>query len=108
MEGYRILLACVSGMSTSLMVRNMRKEAAMRDVNIEIYFASELDIVEKATSMDIVLLGPQLRTSRKKFEKKLSAYHVCVVAIPIPFFSEMDGEKVLDFAIANIEEERMK
>lgn len=106
MKSYRILLGCVAGMSTSLLVRNMRKAAACRDMIIEIYYTSELDIVEKAKDMDIVLLGPQLRTSRRKFQTRLASYHVPVYAIPTYYYGDIDGEQVLQFAIDKIEEER--
>lgn len=106
MAKYKILLGCVSGMSTSLLVRNMRKAAATRDVLIEIYYTSELDIVEKAKNMDIVLLGPQLRTSRRKFATRLASSHIPVFAIPIVYYGDIDGEQVLAFAIEKIEEER--
>ena len=106
MESYKILLGCVSGMSTSLLVRNMRKAAASRNILIEIYYTSELDISEKAKQMDIVLLGPQLRTSRRKFQNRLMEPHVPVYAIPVCYYGDMDGELVLQFAIDKIEEER--
>lgn len=106
MKQYRILLACVSGMSTSLLVRTMRAAAFEHEECIEIYFTSELDILETAKTMDIVMLGPQLRTSRKKFANRLARYHVPVVAISMSDFGDMNGDKVLTYAIEIIERER--
>lgn len=106
MKQYRILLACVSGMSTSLLMRNMREAAFEHDACIEIFFTSELDILETAQSMDIVMLGPQLRTSRKKFANRLADYHIPVVAISMSDFGDMNGDKVLHYAIEIIEKER--
>lgn len=104
MKSYKILIACVSGMSTSILVHQMRKVAAKYDYKIEITYAAQLDIEEEARGKDIVLLGPQLRTAKNRFTKLLADTNTPVVAVPIQYFADMDGEKVLQFAINSIEQ----
>ena len=48
----RILLVCVGGMSSTLLVNKMEKDAKKRNIDCKIW---ELD------NFDILLLGPQLR-----------------------------------------------
>lgn len=106
LKSYKILLGCVSGMSTSMVVNYMKRASIKYDFPIEISYTIESDIESEAIHYDLVMLGPQLRTSRRRFEKKLSKYHIPVIAIPVALFSDMEGEKILDYAIEQIDNYR--
>ena len=58
----KILLVCAAGMSTSLLVNKMKESAIEKGIEIDI---EALPISECSTvidSVDIVLLGPQVRS----------------------------------------------
>ena len=61
----RLVLACSAGMSTSLVVTKMEKEAAARGLEFKIYAIPENNLRDEldAYGRDIVavLLGPQVR-----------------------------------------------
>lgn len=106
MEMYKILIACVSGMSTSMLVSKIRKVSVDFNFPIQVSFACESEIEKIALENDIVILGPQLRTARRRFEKKLCKYNIPVVSVPIALFSEMDAKGILEFAIQEINIQR--
>ena len=57
----RILLVCVGGMSSTLLVNNMEKDAKIRNIDCKIWAVGEGDIKSELDNFDILLLGPQLR-----------------------------------------------
>ncbi|TDS32277.1 PTS sugar transporter subunit IIB [Halanaerobium congolense] len=94
-----ILLVCNAGMSTSLVVQKMEKEAAARglDVNIKAEPVEKFeDIIEE---YDVVLLGPQIRYKLKPFKKVGEEHGVPVEVIDTAAYGMADGKKVLDHAI---------
>ncbi|GAB6138796.1 PTS sugar transporter subunit IIB [Halanaerobaculum tunisiense] len=95
----KILLTCAAGMSTSLMVEKMKKEAENRGLEAEI----EAEAVEKfkdiVTEYDVVLLGPQIRYKKKQFKKIGDKHDVAVDVIDPTAYGRVDGGKVLDQAL---------
>ncbi|HBF7900613.1 PTS sugar transporter subunit IIB [Clostridioides difficile] len=57
----RILLVCVGGMSSTLLVNKMEKDAKKRNIDCKIWAVGEGDIKSELDNFDILLLGPQLR-----------------------------------------------
>lgn len=57
----RILLVCVGGMSSTLLVNKMEKDAKKRNIDCKIWTVGEGDIKSELDNFDILLLGPQLR-----------------------------------------------
>lgn len=57
----RILLVCVGGMSSTLLVNKMEKDAKKRDIDCKILAVGEGNIKSELGNFDILLLGPQLR-----------------------------------------------
>lgn len=95
----KIILLCAGGMSTSVLVNNMKKEAELENIECEID-AFAIDTAEKnASDADCVLLGPQVVYRKKEVESKIS----CPVAtIDMMAYGMMDGKKVLQQAISII------
>ncbi|MBT2158088.1 PTS sugar transporter subunit IIB [Clostridioides difficile] len=56
----RILLVCVGGMSSTLLVNKMEKDAK-RNIDCKIWAVGEGNIKSELDNFDILLLGPQLR-----------------------------------------------
>lgn len=91
----KIILACVAGMSTSMLVKKMR-EAAEKDgyaCEIAAYPIDELKGVEK--DADIILLGPQVSFQVDKIAKEAPCP---VEAIKMRDYGTMSGEAVLKAA----------
>lgn len=85
----KILLVCAAGMSTSLLVNNMKKFADAKDL-IEAYPVSKLsDIVDE---YDIILVGPQIRYQWTKIEKICNEYNKKSGLIDMMVYGRMDGE----------------
>ncbi len=99
----KILLACNAGMSTSLLVQKMKKEAASRGLDATIEagpLAKELDKVQDA---DVLLLGPQISYA-KQDALDAAAGKTPVVVIPMAAYGRMDAKKVIDMALDAIKE----
>lgn len=96
-----IVLLCAAGMSTGMMVDNMREEAKKAGIecNINAYSISEAATV--GTDADCILLGPQVKFQLNKIKSILP--NTPIEAIDMLAYGMMDGKAVLDRAMAIIE-----
>ncbi|MFZ7132571.1 MAG: PTS sugar transporter subunit IIB [Eubacteriales bacterium] len=99
---YNIALVCENGASTGMVVKKM-KEAAMKhgiEVKIQAYPYTQLE--NFIAESDIILLGPQLAFKKDlaitTFPDHIHKIHV----IATMDFGMMNGEKILQDAIAVI------
>lgn len=97
-----IMLVCSAGMSTSLLVTKMQKAAEERGMDAEIFAVSASDADNNIDSKDVnvLLLGPQVRFMKAQFEQKLAPKGIPFDVINMADYGMMNGEKVLDQAIA--------
>lgn len=88
----KIVLACVAGMSTSMLVKKMREAAEQTGYECEIvaYPIDELKGVEGEA--DMILLGPQVSFQVDKIAKEAPCP---VEAIPMRDYGTMNGSAVL-------------
>lgn len=95
-----IILACAAGMSTSLLVAKMKTaaEAQGKDVEILAFPVSEAEEYAETNSVDVMLLGPQVRYKESEFKKKLEPKNIPVGVIPMMDYGMMNGANVLNFA----------
>ncbi|WP_440897650.1 PTS sugar transporter subunit IIB [Amphibacillus sp. Q70] len=100
-----IMLVCSAGMSTSLLVTKMEKEAERRNIEADIFAvsASEVDGVMDKKTIDVLLLGPQVRYMKAQFETKFKGENIPVDSIDMKDYGMMNGEKVLARALELIE-----
>lgn len=100
-----IILLCSAGMSTSLLVSKMQKEAKERglEFHIEAFGTSMVD--EAARVADVILLGPQVRFQLNDVKRRVS---VPVDAINMRDYGTMNGKAVLDQAILLLGEQPCK
>ena len=98
----KILLVCSAGMSTSLLVTKMEKAAREKNLDVEILALGSGEAKKNLKGVDIILLGPQVRCMRKEFEKIAT---VPVDVIDMLAYGRMEGEKVLDSALAMMKKE---
>ena len=94
----KIMLVCAAGMSTSLLVENMKKAAAAEGVEAKIWAVSESVVANEEGNFDILLLGPQIRFRLNAF-KKAYGDKLPVEMIDMRMYGRMDGKAVLETAL---------
>lgn len=92
-----IMLCCSAGMSTSLLVTKMQKAAEAQGLDYEIFAtgASDADNQLESKTIDVVLLGPQVRFMESQFKTKLEPKNIPVAVIDMKAYGMMDGEAVV-------------
>lgn len=100
-----IMLVCAAGMSTSMLVTKMQNAAKEKGLKAEIFAvaASEADKKLASQTIDVVLLGPQVRFMAKQFQEKLEPLKIPVEAINMADYGMMNGAKVLEQAVQMME-----
>lgn len=101
---YKILLACSAGMSTSLLVNNMKKEAIAQGIDTEIQAMPIAEAEVVYGDWDVVLLGPQVRYVFKKFSELGKSKDIPVDVIDMRMYGMMDGKGVLNQALNLLKE----
>lgn len=98
-----ILLACSSGMSTSLLVSKMKEAAEKEGIEANIWAASQDKAMVEIEKADVLLIGPQMRFMKKKFSKVADEAGVPLDVIDPILYGRVDGKAVLEKALALIE-----
>ena len=94
-----ILLVCNAGMSTSFLVNKMNEAAKGMGVEVNIKALPVAECKNVIDTVDIVLLGPQVRFLFKKIEEDCIPLNIPIAPIEPASYGAMDGEKVLKQAI---------
>lgn len=96
----KIMLVCAAGMSTSLLVNKMKKAAEEKGLAANIFAVPvpEGEDYLKKHSVDVVLLGPQVRYLLNNFQQVLEGTNIPVDVIPMTDYGMMKGDKVLELA----------
>lgn len=97
-----ILLVCAAGMSTSIVVKKMQEAAAKRGIEATIWAVGESEAKREHQKADVMLLGPQVRFIEPKM-KELVAGRIPVAIMNMQAYGMMNGEKILDDALALME-----
>lgn len=99
----RIILACAAGMSTSMVVSRMEKEAQARELSFKIYAIPEQDLREEiqnhGADIAVVLLGPQVRFKLEENKKMTDSFQIPIAVIDTLAYGTLNGAKVLDQAL---------
>ena len=93
----KIVLFCAQGMSTSILVNNMKKAAEKRgfECTIEAHpLAADKDF---GLDADIIFLGPQVRFNLDKVKEDCP--NVPIEPIDTLAYGMMDGDKVIERAM---------
>jgi len=94
----KIVLVCSAGMSTSMLVKRMQEAASEEQFEVEIVAVAEAE-VSKIQGIDILMLGPQVRYLKSKFNA-LEATGIPVTVIDTVKYGTMNGKAVLNDAKA--------
>jgi PTS system cellobiose-specific IIB component len=92
-----ILLVCTTGVSTGMLVKNMRTAAERRNLDVQISAVPEFQLSENAGFADVVLLGPQVRYLQEKIRDLVQDRPVQI--IDMKDYGMMNGENVLNTAL---------
>jgi len=95
----KILLACSAGMSTSLLVAKMEEAAKNRGLEVSIWAVSQDKANADMEKADVLLIGPQMRFLKKKFEKTAGEVGIPLEVIDSMAYGRLDGEAVLNRAL---------
>lgn len=105
----RIILACAAGMSTSLLANNIQREAQERGVDVTVEAMSTSSLDETLwRSVDVVLLGPQMRHQLDDLAAKGAQFHVPVEAIPPQDYAMANGQHVLEQAYTLVQNQQFR
>ena len=100
----RIILACAAGMSTSMLVTRIEKEAVARGLEYQIYAIPEQNLREELQNYGqdvvVVLLGPQVRFKLEENKKLTDSHQLPIAVIDTVAYGTLNGAKVLDQALA--------
>lgn len=94
----KILLVCSAGMSTSLLVNKMKSAAGEKGIEIEIFALPVAESSSVIDTVDIVLLGPQVRFQKPMVDSMVKG-RVPVEVINMRDYGTMNGKAVLDRAL---------
>lgn len=91
----KILLVCAAGMSTSLLVNKMLAAAKEKGIEVHIEALPVSECSSVIDSVDIVLLGPQVRYQKPQVDALVKG-RVPVEVIDMRLYGTMNGKVILD------------
>lgn len=108
-----ILLCCCAGMSSSILVKNMRNAALEKGLDeFKIASISAIQVSQYIAKADVLLVAPQQIHELEQLKLLGKSYHVPVLMIGREEYGNMDGEIVLEhvqklISVMNREEIKM-
>ncbi|MBV7390678.1 MULTISPECIES: PTS sugar transporter subunit IIB [Enterococcus] len=103
MKTVNIMLCCGAGMSSGFLAQKTRKAAKKRGIGGSIEARSESEISQYLDSIDILLLGPHYASFKEEMTEQAKPFNVTVDVIPQDIYGMLDGDGLLDFALAKLE-----
>ena len=96
----KIMLVCSAGMSTSLLVTKMEQAAEKAGDEVEIFALPMSDGINRLSTVDCVLLDPQVRFNLGKIKEEAAKVNpgLPVDVIDMKDYGMMNGEKVYNYA----------
>ena len=97
----KIMLVCSAGMSTSLLVTKMEQAAEKVGDEVEIFALPMSDGINRLSTVDCVLLGPQVRFNLGKIKEEAAKANpgLPVDVIDMKDYGLMNGANVLKKAL---------
>lgn len=93
-----ILLVCAAGMSTSLLVNKMKEAAKKKEIEVNINALPVSECGSVVDTVDIVLLGPQVRFQKAQVEALVKG-RIPVEVIDMRLYGTMNGQAILEKAL---------
>lgn len=85
-----ILLICGSGASSGFMAANMRKAAKKAGLDYKIQARSEAELNDYASDIDVLMVGPHLKSEFNALEKSVPEKVTTILMEP-DYYSILDG-----------------
>lgn len=98
----KILLACSSGMSTSLLVSKMEEYAQSIGEKVKIWAVGQEKAKAEMKDADVVLIGPQMSFLKSDLQNAAAPYGINVEVIDMMAYGMADGKKAYEQAISLI------
>ncbi|MGA9466142.1 MAG: PTS sugar transporter subunit IIB [Exiguobacterium marinum] len=95
----KIGLFCAAGMSTSMLVEKMKAVASERGIEAEIAAYPESEMETYVDTIDVALLGPQVKYLLSKGKQICEPKGVPIDVINTVDYGMMNGAKVLDHSL---------
>lgn len=89
----KIVLVCMAGLSTSILVSKMKEAAAKQNYACDINAYPIANVSTVGADADIVLLGPQVRFQEQAVKSQVKCP---VKVIDMQMYGMMDGESVIN------------
>lgn len=97
----KIVLFCMAGLSTSILVEKMREAAKEKGYDCTVNAYAIGNAVKEGADADLVLLGPQVRLQ----EDQIKSLVTCPVeVVDMLAYGMMDGHQVMNRVIEILEE----
>ena len=98
----KILLACSSGMSTSLLVTKMEAHAKSIGDEAKIWAVGQDKAKQEMAEADVVWIGPQMSFLKGDLQKEAEKYGIKVDVIDMMAYGMADGKKAYEQALSLI------
>ncbi|MFV5783806.1 PTS sugar transporter subunit IIB [Pediococcus acidilactici] len=90
-----ILLVCGSGASSGFMAANMRKAAKKAGLDYKIQARSEAELNDYANDIDVLMVGPHLKSEFEALQKNVPDKVVTILMKP-DYYSILDGAAAVE------------
>ena len=108
----KIVLACVAGLSTTMMMDSMKKvihdSKALDENNFELKAISAEQLPSEIDGTDVVLLAPQISYKKDTVEAVTKPRNIPYVIIPKEVYGAMDGATVVKEALIAQRKQELK
>lgn len=98
-----ITMLCNLGMSTSMLIADIKEEAKKRDLDIDIDALPFGQLTERIDRTDILLLGPQIRYLLGQFQKEYGGKIPVIKVMNMSDYGLVNGAKILSECIKDYE-----
>ncbi|MDK2981215.1 MAG: cellobiose system component [Chloroflexota bacterium] len=95
----KVVLVCAAGMSSSLLEEKIRQaaQAAGREMELKAVDSTRMGLWDyEMETMDIILVAPQVRFTKRNIIKKAEPYGIIVQDIDTIAYGMVDGEKIFE------------
>ena len=92
----KVIMVCSGGMSSSIVVNTIKKEAEKEGIDIEIKAVGTGEFADKIKDgWDLALVAPQVRHRLDSFEEQAKAAGIPIEVIPPQSYSPLGGTKLI-------------
>jgi PTS system cellobiose-specific IIB component len=96
----KIVLVCHHGASTSMLTEKIAEAAKNKGIDADVNAYSITEIAKIIDSVDIILLGPQVRSHLSRLQKEYAGKGVSFITIEPTDYGRLNGENILATVLA--------